>query len=396
MPNLTGFAALDVAIGLAFLFFLLSTVCSAINEGIASAAGWRAKNLEDAIVRLLHGTKAQRPAVGGFLGGAVKTAKLALQAVPLMIRGDKKPTAGPGCTPPKVLKADELPAHLAAELFAHWRVTALVRDPDSPRIRNSRPSYLPARAFSRALTEVIAGLPIEQPHQGPGRPESVTLKGEPTVWEKTDTELLAAVKEKLNSLPAGPTRDFLERAAGIAGTDIEHFRTQLETAFNDTMERASGWYKRHVQFVLALIAVGVTVGLNVDSVRVADRLWKNPEVRAAVVAKANAPATGSKDEQTVADTVSQVKQLSIPIGWGAGNAPSGDASHVVWGIVRRIPGWIFTIIALSLGAPFWFDLLSRLSRLRGSGVPEQPRALSDSATPGHRAARKKEARATGQ
>ena len=35
MPDLTGFPALDVAIGLAFLFFLLSTICSAISEAIA-------------------------------------------------------------------------------------------------------------------------------------------------------------------------------------------------------------------------------------------------------------------------------------------------------------------------------------------------------------------------
>jgi hypothetical protein len=38
-----------------------------------------------------------------------------------------------------------------------------------------------------------------------------------------------------------------------------------------------------------------------------------------------------------------------------------------------------SIAALSLGAPFWFDLLSRVARLRGSGVPEEPRSLSDSA-----------------
>jgi hypothetical protein len=36
-------------------------------------------------------------------------------------------------------------------------------------------------------------------------------------------------------------------------------------------------------------------------------------------------------------------------------------------------GWLLlTITAISLGAPFWFDTLGRLSRLRSSGKPETP------------------------
>jgi hypothetical protein len=200
---------------------------------------------------------------------------------------------------------------------------------------------------------------------------------------------MSAVDEALGKLPAGELRAFLDRAATIAGNDLEVFRREVERAFNATMARASGWYKRHVQFVLTLIAIAVTLVLNVDSVRVADRLWQNPELRAAVVAKASAAVNDkTKTEQTVADQVGKVKQLNVPIGWGAGNAPSGNFGHVLLGIARRIPGWLFTIIALSLGAPFWFDLLSRLSRLRASGVPEDPHTLSDSATGGHTGARK--------
>jgi hypothetical protein len=31
-----------------------------------------------------------------------------------------------------------------------------------------------------------------------------------------------------------------------------------------------------------------------------------------------------------------------------------------------------TVLAISLGAPFWFDTLSRFSRLRSTGKPETP------------------------
>ena len=46
MPDLSGLPALDVAIGLAFIYFVLSIVCSAVNEGIASVFRLRAKDLE--------------------------------------------------------------------------------------------------------------------------------------------------------------------------------------------------------------------------------------------------------------------------------------------------------------------------------------------------------------
>ena len=74
------------------------------------------------------------------------------------------------------------------------------------------------------------------------------------------------------------------------------------------------------------------------------------------------------------DAVDSVDELKLPLGWGAGNAPDdvGDA-------LRSIPGWLITVAALSLGAPFWFDLLSRVARLRGSGVPKEPRSQADTA-----------------
>ena len=47
------FVALDVAIGLVFVYLLLSIVCTAINEWIAGVFRLRAKNLKTAISRLV-------------------------------------------------------------------------------------------------------------------------------------------------------------------------------------------------------------------------------------------------------------------------------------------------------------------------------------------------------
>jgi len=52
--------------------------------------------------------------------------------------------------------------------------------------------------------------------------------------------------------------------------------------------------------------------------------------------------------------------------------------------VTTLAGWALTILAISLGAPFWFDLLGRFSRLRASGKPETPLPATSSGKPNER------------
>jgi hypothetical protein len=339
VPDLTGIPGLDVAIGLGFLYYLLSTVLAAANEGIANVLGWRAKTLEDAI-RNLVGDPEVRRGWKEWVG-----------------RIDKRGLKQPGAVAEAHPDGASVPADLTTALFEHWRIAALVRDPNSSLRRRCRPSYLPPRAFSLAVAETLAA-------GAPDRPEG------PSLWQQTDDEILKRAEKALSSLPEGQVRNVLEKAAANSHGKLEGFRAQVEAAFDDSMERASGWYKRKVQIVLVVLAATVAIGLNVDSLRVGTRLWNDDAVRTAVVAK----AAEQEQPQQVADAVDQVEQLQLPVGWGAGNAPD-DAEAVL----RRLPGWLITIGALSLGAPFWFDLMSRLARLRGSGVPERPRSLSDTA-----------------
>jgi hypothetical protein len=339
MTGLSGIPALDAAIGLVALFFLLSTVCSAFNEGLASVLGWRAKTLEDAIRNLLGEPKVTRGAWHSITG-----------------RLRPQRTEAPDLT---------------TQVFEHWRIRALVRDPGSTRRRRARPSYLPPRAFSRALAEVVA----LQPKPGAGAAAPLP-DAQGTLWQTTDTEILQRVREALDVLPNPHLRAMVDRAAVNTEETLDQFRGHVETAFDDAMERASGWYKRKVQLVLVIVAALLAIGLNVDTVSVATRLLNDGTLRAAVSSRAGAI---NQSPAEAAKALDQVEQLQLPIGWGA-NGPQGHDRALgqlpAWS-VRRLPGWLITIAALSLGASFWFDLLSRLSRLRGSGVPERPRSLSD-------------------
>ena len=138
------------------------------------------------------------------------------------------------------------------------------------------------------------------------------------------------------------------------------------------MERASGWYKRKAQLVLALLATIFAIGLNVDAVQVAHQLYNDEAVRTAVVGQVRLDRAAGGRRRGGAG-----QPASAP-----GRLERGEPPSDVVGWLSPIPGWLITIAALNLGAPFWFDLLSRLSRQRGAGIPEQPaRRLSDKRSP---------------
>lgn len=109
--------------------------------------------------------------------------------------------------------------------------------------------------------------------------------------------------------------------------------------------------------------------MNVDTFHVADRLAKDDALRAAVVQRATAttqlpPASGD-DLNDVAKQIDEVKRLGLPLGWAKANQP-GD----VWSGVGRVFGWVATILAVSLGAPLWFDVLGKFSKIRNAGNRE--------------------------
>lgn len=340
--DLGGLEVLDVAIGLVALFFLLSTALSSISEAISNVLGWRAKTLEDALVNLVGDPKLEQSRKQ-WAKGILKSAAGLLDK--------EKPQSQPQ---PEEREDEDEDAPIMPTLWEHWRMKALVRNPSSRWRRRARPSYLPPRAFSLALAETIAG-------KAPPKPGLDTDK---SPWQQADEEILKRVTAAAGKLPEGGLKEIVEKAALNAGSTLDGFRTQVEHLFDDSMERASGWYKRKVQVVLAVLATIVVVGLNVDTVHVATKLWNDPALRQSLAAQ----ASQIEQPEGATEAREELEALGLPVGWGA-NAPGN--------VFDALPGWIIAIAALNLGAPFWFDLLSRLARLRGSGLQERPRALSD-------------------
>jgi hypothetical protein len=165
------------------------------------------------------------------------------------------------------------------------------------------------------------------------------------------------------------------------------WQKKLEDWFDDGMERVSGWYKRKTQIFVFVIAIGVTIGLNANAIRIAERLDSDPATRSAVVATAEKALTQEVEankekpeaeseikeaEEKFTGAEGEVEALNLPLFWSAENEPANFSPEMVIG------GWLLTIFAISLGAPFWFDALGKLANLRSAG--KKP-AESDASSP---------------
>ena len=133
------------------------------------------------------------------------------------------------------------------------------------------------------------------------------------------------------------------------------FRQDAEASFDDHMERLSGVYRRWSQSSSGSSAASLVVALNANTLPYRRDALERPSKRAAIVAQAARPHGADARHGDIND-------LPLPIGW------SDKAYHGI-GWLWALVGVLLTLGAVSLGAPFWFDTLSRFSRIRQTGTP---------------------------
>jgi len=303
-----GSAACEVAIGLLVTYTVFGGVCSALRELVARLLSAREKSLADAVSQLLgaDGSRAARD---------VKSNVAAFAAF-----------SGVADNAARVGKLTK--EKLASVVLGHPLIRNLAKD------AKSAPSYLPARVFGTALLDVL-----------------VPDKSARTVQ---------AVRDAVVQLPDKSVQAALLPLIDGAG-DIAKLQASIERHFDDAMDRASGWYKRRTQVVIFVISCVVTVAANVDSIHLVTALWQDPAQRQELVAQATTSA-GSANVSPLPSA--SALQTELPIGWH--HLPSGDSR---WDWFARFMGWLTSAIAMTMGGPFWFDVLSRFVNLRAAGPP---------------------------
>jgi hypothetical protein len=315
---------LDVAIGLSFLYLLLGLISSNVTEMIAGWRKTRAKFLDKGIDRLLAGD-----------------------------------------------------SQLKALLYKHPLISAL-----APSDRQICPSYIPAQKFATALLDILS-------------------KDKPL----TDT---SAVMQGVTTTGNPALQTALKALIDSSGEDGVALQKQVENWFNDGMDRVTGWYKKNAQFNSVIMACAITLVMNVDTVKVANTLWENPTVRAELVDGARARAQKSPEESLPMvkyenpNDATESTPINVPAspeeglspneknllgqltGWGPDWKKLAAASGFGAGLLAALGliyahgiGWIVSALAISLGAPFWFDTLNRFMNIRNAGrAPDEPRDKS--------------------
>jgi hypothetical protein len=371
---------LDAAIGTIFVFLLFSFVISAAGEVILSWLDTRAKFFQVGLNELLSRINPKNPPPPG--SRVTRFVGLVLKPVTVIFR----------------MFQVSVPGNNWVKAFCdHGLINAFSKTDGS-----NRPSYLPGGAFVTGLFDLLlrGSLKAPQAPAAPGAADPTT--GEPLAI----ADLLTAIKD----LPECHLRQSLLSLISTTGQDLEAFKAAVEGWYNAAMDRVTGWYKRFAQKWMILIGFILAAALNVDSIRIVQTLASNPNLAKAVASQAETfvkenpvlaqpavPDPASKDSKLPEDARkafdARVKKLSdtgIPIGWSEdqlkaldlqgkelkiGNLWANKGEVFDWISEHRgqvfllVVGWLLTALAGSLGAPFWFDLLSRFVLVRNSGKP---------------------------
>jgi hypothetical protein len=242
---MTGFAIINIGLGLAFVYTVFALLCSVLNEWIARMLDLRRTVLKAEINQLLG-------------------------------------------------------AALAKRFNDHPLISGL-------REKNKKyPSYIPPSTFALALID----LTIEFHPGKNGLPGSTSVK---QGLDNRDKSLIDTLR--------------------LQATNLESLQKRIEKWFELSMEQAKGRYKRQTQIIVAVLSLIVVAAFNVDTAAIALSLYD--------AALRNVPG-------------------QFPIGWTA------DNSAFTWG---RVLGLFVSAAAISLGAPFWFDIINKLVNLRQTGLP---------------------------
>lgn len=370
--------ALNVVIGLIFIYLLYSLFATVLIEIIATKLGLRARNLKEAVDRMLN-DEAVRPHRSWI--------------------GDK--------------------------LYRFWDSVRLMKNPKNPRVENfydhpeikylgssglfKNPSAFKAFSFAKTLMYLLNG-------SGPVNATNI------------ENELKTSAPKILGPETAKYVLSLWEDCKG----NVDNFKLQLEGWFDRTMEQATEWYKRKIQMLLLILGFILAWVFNADTIAIIKKLStdnnareqmvqlatayvdKNPNISAnAVPAAVEDTSVDDKERQKrLASLLSVKKELETDIQnanslLGAGGSFLPDTLNMwdakallaidtdllpeadkiikldngnwqcVYGSFSKICyfvrvggkhmwGFLITAIAISLGAPFWFDLLNKVMQLRAS------------------------------
>ncbi|MEZ2226802.1 hypothetical protein [Microcoleus sp.] len=202
--------------------------------------------------------------------------------------------------------------------------------------------------------------------------------------EKEGSPIYQQIQATVDSMPESLKNSLyilaerVEKDGGDTQEQLQRFQREIEIWFDRSMERASGVYKRNSRGVAILLGTAIAIGANADTVNIINRLSKDSMLRSTVnlyaqqLVEKNTPAkldnltnlTKVQNEVGIA-----LDNLAVPFGWSEPNRLEIDPEgNVLWpAFLAKVFGWILSGVAISMGAVFWFDVLSKIINIRNAG-----------------------------
>jgi hypothetical protein len=453
---------LELAIGLVFVWFIISMFAMAVQEWISTVLNQRAKNLEATFLRMLDDPDYER-GISVWWRKIWSRAARQKQVVDIENSFTKKFYSHRLI---RVLSQPrKLPSYISVGKFTDVLFDILLDAGTDASILQStlikvreNLNFLVTADKQDAAKETLNGLidlagQVAQTDPGAEAVEKLRAQVDlytqnyPTVRPLIDSLLTIAPTDQ----PVSNTLQRMTHGIFIIGAQNEQLRESLtpiildvqkyvgdkeqamtkarqnvESWFNETMDRVSGVYKRRAQVVAFMVGLFLALFVNIDSVGIAETLWREPTLRQALVAKADLQAVqgngaASTSQNPVADMQEKLQELNLPIGWTVFSnydpvvssckwiptadrkdgdrfgiqLPSiqsfGDIKSLFAGTSKIIcvsptvnanstSGWkwllgiLITAGAAAQGAPFWFEILGKLVNIRSAGVKPEEQA----------------------
>jgi hypothetical protein len=270
-----------------------------------------------------------------------------------------------------------------------------------PRLQESIDNlFSTVRDQKQQINDALVKLSFKE--DGPKDETVKRIRAGVTALSITHPQLKQTMSAIMNSMP---------QSLWQKENELELVRVNIEDWFNNAMSRLTGWYKRRCLVTTLLVGVLLAVFINVDSINLTNRLWREPDLRIAVLDKIETMLL--EDTSTTATTTSaaqlsqiqeQIAGISLPVGWiGSPVTLQGDDKAVSSSICQLFPsqeneiygipvagqcyqiinapllsdptGWLLKLagifisgVAASPGSSFWFDLLKKVMNIRLTGL----------------------------
>ena len=400
------FSYLNVAIGVSFIYMILSLLISELQENLTALLEIRAISLRGSLINLLEGKdKYDNPEKAEIMLALYNTSLLK------SLNQGRENSKGPSYIPKEIFSAallEVLKTRYQLDINNQDNIDDIANKIDSKLQENQ--DNLAKQVEQTQLQEILVNNetsssawndPNLEPSILPLDMMTTTsnIQSIPNLPDEQNINALVNVPSSISSTNNFPVEDLkksdiylltnLSTLARRLQDQVEdkevklvEFQKGLAEWFDQSMVRASGAYKRNSKGISFCIGLIVAILGNIDTINMVDRLYKNQSLSGTVNQLANQVVENNSQSITTLNAANTLEEknnaiqpikdninvvidqiAAFPIGWTLPR--DTNISAPAW--ISRLAGWFVSAIAFSMGAPFWFELLNKFINVRNTG-----------------------------